>query len=740
MLMNQLIFMKDAYRCFDESLFGLFESPTGSGKTLSILCSALTWLKNNRSKTMMCDIGLEPSRDEEVPEWVSQASLNHKKKMVEDVIKDEAVKLEELRKKVSDRLDTSDGKLRIRENYKRLLTKPESDTTEENKLENLNKTQIIICSRTFSQLNQYVKEFKQLNTINRNIRLAMGTGRSQVCINKQIKSKCKTPEELNDECRRSKCEFRSNTTGLSEIATCYPLDLEDLVRLGKDLGNCPYYSNLTTIPNADIVLAPYVTVINESLRESLGLRIKDNILIFDEGHNLTDALTESHASKLTLTGLKQLLHQLGMYVSKYGPKFNELMTQRVSEITKFVVTIVENLSKPESSQSLKITAFTVKYALEDIKFHEILNFLSSTDFCRHMRGLAEREYHFRKKKNETIASYTSMVYNLKNFVHSLLYCGSNDEVIITKSEDISIEIFPVASVGESRSVIVMSGTLSPIEEFLSLAPSRAEVFIHRSLPVFPLDRLLSAVIHKDENGDELVFDYSRRENLKELKYLCTLMEIITEIVPGGIVCFFSSYAYLDVFYKFFLKSSSSNKVLLRKHVFKEQKNVNIFPEYSECCAEKGAILFAVFGGSQSEGVDFSDDLARLVLLVGLPYPPDNIKLKLKREYYNKKCKSTANTHTITITSEAGEQSVSENYSKLAREQRTLLCYKTVNQCIGRAMRHRDDFSGVVLLDSRYKGRDADKYLTDYVKKSISMNENKTNDLRLMLKNFYQKFN
>lgn len=70
--------------------------------------------------------------DEEVPEWVSQASLNHKKKMVEDVIKDEAVKLEELRKKVSDRLDTSDGKLRIRENYKRLLTKPESDTTEVN--------------------------------------------------------------------------------------------------------------------------------------------------------------------------------------------------------------------------------------------------------------------------------------------------------------------------------------------------------------------------------------------------------------------------------------------------------------------------------------------------------------------------------------------------------------------------------------------------------------------------------
>jgi chromosome transmission fidelity protein 1 len=85
----------------------------------------------------------------------------------------------------------------------------------------------------------------------------------------------------------------------------------------------------------------------------------------------------------------------------------------------------------------------------------------------------------------------------------------------------------------------------------------------------------------------------------------------------------------------------------------------------------------VVGGRLSEGINFNDELCRLMVVVGLPYPnSQSQEMKEKIAYWDWKGISGFNG--------------SSYYSNL--------CLKLVNQSIGRAVRHINDYSALVLLD------------------------------------------
>lgn len=62
---------------------------------------------------------------------------------------------------------------------------------------------------------------------------------------------------------------------------------------------CPYYGSRRAVPGADVILAPYSAVLLPDARESLGIVLQDSVLVFDEAHNLLDAINSAHSTAVT---------------------------------------------------------------------------------------------------------------------------------------------------------------------------------------------------------------------------------------------------------------------------------------------------------------------------------------------------------------------------------------------------------------------------------------------------------
>ena len=76
----QIDFMDEFYRCLRESRLGIFESPTGTGKSLSIICATLSWLKEHheRRKTELKEAINKEAKDasddnDEEDDWFASA-------------------------------------------------------------------------------------------------------------------------------------------------------------------------------------------------------------------------------------------------------------------------------------------------------------------------------------------------------------------------------------------------------------------------------------------------------------------------------------------------------------------------------------------------------------------------------------------------------------------------------------------------------------------------------------------
>ena len=66
---------------------------------------------------------------------------------------------------------------------------------------------------------------------------------------------------------------------------------------------CPYHYIKYIVNKVDIVLSPYNFILDPRVQKSIGLDLKDKIIVFDEAHNLETIAEDAYSSELETSDL-----------------------------------------------------------------------------------------------------------------------------------------------------------------------------------------------------------------------------------------------------------------------------------------------------------------------------------------------------------------------------------------------------------------------------------------------------
>ncbi|CAI5977586.1 unnamed protein product [Closterium sp. NIES-64] len=363
-------------------------------------------------------------------------------------------------------------------------------------------------------------------------------------------------------------------------------------------------------------------------------------------------------------------------------------------------------------------------------------------------------------------------------------------------------------------IILAGGTLQPLDTMLdqlfpSLPPARLRLFSCGH--IVPGESVLPLAVAKGPSGKNLDFTFQSRSDPAMIAELGRLLVNVCSVAPGGIVVFFPSFAYLQEVLSAWQAGAAGGAVLpmleARKGgVFIEPRGAAeveaVLGQYRRCIQERGvqekgggqgrgvqgkdsqesgqggvgtsggdlqaanrvsprgAVLLCVMGGKMSEGINFSDDMGRAVVVVGQPFPsPSDLELNERIRFIDRLAGSSSrsvgpgdagddgaaaagvdggaaaagvsggaignstsgagtrpsDTGSQDRTASLGDSSVGEGAVALAAAMRSCgskgrqlyedICAKAVNQSIGRAIRHRGDYAAILLVDARYAHAD-----------------------------------
>uniref|UniRef100_A0A8C2IFK8 Regulator of telomere elongation helicase 1 n=1 Tax=Cyprinus carpio TaxID=7962 RepID=A0A8C2IFK8_CYPCA len=695
-------YMNKVIECLQNKVNGVLESPTGTGKTLCLLCSALGWREHFKDTISARKIaermgGAELFPDRAMSSWGTAATDGDTPTYYTDIPK------------------------------------------------------IIYASRTHSQLTQVISELK--NTSYRPKICVLGS-REQLCINQEVMRHESNHIKVHM-CRAKvssrSCVFYNNVDEKStdkEIMNSI-LDVEDLVKTGKKQRVCPYYLSRTLKQHADVIFMPYNYLLDPKSRRAHNIELKGAVVIFDEAHNVEKMCEESTSFDLTPYDLISAIEAV-----------DRLLREQASDISKADSAEDFNVESLNSGLKLDITTIAkIKQVLMDLEssingFEMPANNQGITKPGSFIYELFQTAHVNSETKTAVVEAMEQITGYLAGSQEYLVFGaeppeGSKKSQMENSMKEFKVHIHPDTSnfkkkqvtdvwassstkkqgnvlsywcfspgfsmqelLGQGvRSIILTSGTLSPLSSFTCEMQIPFPVSLENP-HVIQRDQIFVSVIEKGPDGVQLSTAFNRRFVPENMSSMGNTLVNLARVVPHGLLVFFPSYPVMDKTLEFWRANGHADRIENVKPMFVETRGKGTFTEVIDGYYDKvndpnsnGGSFFAVCRGKASEGLDFADTYGRGVVITGLPFPPRmDPRVVLKMQYLDEMCKNKISGVKYLSGQEWYRQQAS----------------RAVNQAIGRVIRHREDYGAIFLCDHRFKGTEARNQLPSWVRPYVKI--------------------
>lgn len=480
-------------------------------------------------------------------------------------------------------------------------------------------------------------------------------GKQKLCTNPSVNrnegemfySKC---AELIKE---GKCSYYKRFKEYAETGNV-PLELEESVFFGHnkmfkesyDFGVCGYEISMYLAKTSNVIIADYSHILNPGVRilflKKISQTLNNCIIIWDEAHNIIEAASSYFNSSINngiIESASEELRSLGSNIDLDYLKFsmNSIGKKSLANKNSAFVDIKEMpeniISDPEIPELL------IKAGLE---------YLKKT-----------------KLKRSAIIKIAKFIELWSDEDRTLIRIISKKSGILKLSINCIYPARVLSIFDEVYSNIFMSATLMPLSMYSDMFGMPDATAKEYKSPFSSNNRL--ALI-----DDNVTTKFTSR-SVEEYKKIAERIELVSERIPGSVAVFFPSFTILNN-----VKRYMRFKLHVQRREMNSMETENLIESFKN---DHLSVMFGVMGGSLSEGIDYSGNVIKGIIIVGIPLAPPDLELSAKINYLNNRFNGKGNEYSYTIPA-----------------------IRRVIQAAGRAIRNENDRATIIFMDKRYRWR------------------------------------